>query len=288
MLTSVSSVPGVRGVALFDQANVCIAHALRPPYEPILLSEAADRLVEAQTGFEGAGLEAPDFVAVKYEQGCVIVVNENDMRSIVLCEEQTNLAMLRVALRVVSMKARKAQRSEPPMHGNPMQGDQWGAGGHGNFAGASQSLEAVNPAQYGAMMHDQSHGASHLPVPSGRQTIQGSQELPAMRGQDPGYRPEGSSRPRFRRAAGMSWGERSTSQTGSVGIKVMKHVLRSLSDQIGDAAQGILEQELIALKATPRSLTVSQFADLIHGAARRVEDPERRKRFLEKALGDRE
>lgn len=310
MLTSVTSVPGVRGVALFDSVNTCVAHALRPPYEPILLSEVADRLVEAETGFEGAGLASPDFLAVKFEQGCVVVVKENEIRSVVLCDQKINLAMLRVALRVVSLKAKKSKSAPPAEHpgGPSMQQPGWNPEPGGNFqpgashsnhwnaapagmspAGASQSFEMAN---HGGMV-GHPHAASHSPVGAGRQALYGGQDPSTSRQPpDSGFRPGASNHGRSVRRGDMSWGERSRTpggnRPGSVGIKVMKHVLRALTDQVGDAAQGIMERELLALRATPRSLTVAQFADLIHGVARRIEDPERRKKFLEKALGDRE
>lgn len=267
MLTSISSVPGVLGVALFNPDNSCIAHSLAPPYEPILLAEAADRLLEAQNGFEGIGLQQPDFLAAKFELGCAVVVTQNNTRAVVLCNDSTNLAMLRVALRVVALKAQQEPQPAP--------------------AAASPAVPAVRPPPPPPPRRDVPQDRPSSISDGSYMEVHSNQTSSRGPSASVGYHaPAQNPMSRSRRDLSMSWSERSTAPAGSVGIKVMQHVLRALKKRVGDRAQQVLENELLELRATPRSLTVAQFADLIRGAARSVEDPEDRQDFIAEALGD--
>lgn len=83
----------------------------------------------------------------------------------------------------------------------------------------------------------------------------------------------------------MNWTDSSRRGTG-VGLRVMRHLLRTFEDHVGPQAQVLLEAELRRVGATPEDLDAARFADLIRAAARHVPDPERRKKFVNEVLGD--
>jgi predicted regulator of Ras-like GTPase activity (Roadblock/LC7/MglB family) len=84
----------------------------------------------------------------------------------------------------------------------------------------------------------------------------------------------------------MSWSPTSSGSSGGVGIKVMRHVRRTLEKYLGAQAQVVLEDELRQRGRTPATLDVDHFADVIRAAARQIPEPERRRQFIGDVLGD--
>lgn len=249
VLNSISDVGGVRGTALFDAQGSCVAHMLRPPYEPILISEAFGELRSAMDYYTGLGIgDDVQTSVVRFDQGIVAHRGVGTWHLMALCDNSANLAMLSVAFNVARLKIERGGSSSTGA------GNSRAAGLQGP-ASADTSMRMSN--QLDRNLHE--HGVSGPDE---------SRSLP-------------------HRDAEMSWSSGSKSApAGAIGLKVMRHLLETFMRYVGNEARPILETQLREMGATPRSLSSEQFADLIRCAARKVHPPHVRKRFVAEVLGD--
>jgi predicted regulator of Ras-like GTPase activity (Roadblock/LC7/MglB family) len=226
ILEKVSAVAGVMGVALLEADGSCSANTLQAPYEPLLITEAAEPLRSALECYCGIdGVVPVKTLAIRSSHGHLLVRSLGERSIIAICGKSANLALVSVALNVAELKLTAQGR------------------------GAVAAPPALPP---------QATGPGSPPPPSPSQ---------------PAVPP-------------MAWSASAGSESGGVGIKVMRHVLRTFQKYVGSRAQVVLEQELRLRGKTPATLDADQFADLIRAAARQVPDPEHRKRFISDVLGD--
>jgi hypothetical protein len=260
MLSSIAAIPGVVAAALFHKQGDCIAEVLQPPYDSLLLAEAGRLAAGAQDCFAGIGVHPARITALSFEHGVVVVGQSTAFSAIVVASRDVNFTMLRVGLNVAVLKAQKsAEVAASGQMADP--NASWRAGGESRSQGnMSQSEMGLS----GSM------GASRGFRPNESVGLRASVTT-SVSGQ----------------IEGMSWGERSTRATGVVGMKVMHHLLAVYTRYVGNDARRLLERELLELRATPATLTVPQFADLIRRAGANIADPVDRRQFLQEALGDR-
>lgn len=267
MLASISPIPGVVAAAVFHGQDECVAEAVQPPYDTLLLSEAIKSLSASEDCFAGVGLHQPKLTLARCQGGVVVVAQNSPFYAVVVAGPDVNLTMLRVGLNVAVLKAKKAMlgaaaaSAGAPRASFSANGPGSGSMGAGGFDSIASTEMAIIPPIDASAHADRSVGSSSRGSRSiGRPSIGGGE---------------------------MSWGERSRRPRGAVGMKVMRHVLRVYQRYTGNDARRLLERELVDLGATPASLTVPQFADLIRRAAAHVADPVDRRQFLSEALGDR-
>ena len=255
-LQSLIQVPGVSGAAVFDLSGDCLAESLEPPYEPILLAEVVSRLREVYDNYVALDDAAGKAVALVFEEGHLLIRSLDNITVVAIASRVANLAMLGVALNVAGLKLSRAAASRAPADEIVPQPS----------APPPQPIAAVahgDPYVGGAP----SPAASPPPLPAGLAT---------------GSTNTGNS-------VSVSWtAERLDvpAPPDAVGLRVMRHVLKSLMRQIGREGKPVLEEELYRIGATPATVTGSQFTDLIMAVARRIPNAAARDAFMSDALGD--
>jgi predicted regulator of Ras-like GTPase activity (Roadblock/LC7/MglB family) len=102
-LTNLSGTEGVRGVIVFDADGTCVANDLPAPYEPMLLSEAAKRVVDICDVF--ASLDDGNVVSFSAmgEEGGIVLRYVAPHTLIALTTPAVNMNVLNVAMNVVAL-----------------------------------------------------------------------------------------------------------------------------------------------------------------------------------------
>ena len=131
-LSTIVSTAGVNAAAIFDSAGECIASELPPPYEPILLADAMDKLNGAYDFFTAMGDDAAmSALSVRCDDGYLLLRKVGDLTTLVLAETKVNVAMLNVALNVLALnmsrrsKAPSAVGDSQRLSAPPLQGSMW-------------------------------------------------------------------------------------------------------------------------------------------------------------------
>jgi predicted regulator of Ras-like GTPase activity (Roadblock/LC7/MglB family) len=115
-LTNLSGTEGVRGVIVFDADGACVANDLPSPYEPMLLAEAAKRVVDICDVF--ASLDDGSVVSFSAmgEEGGVVLRYVAPHTLIALTTPTVNMNVLNVAMNVVALNlGRKTSGTQPSM-----------------------------------------------------------------------------------------------------------------------------------------------------------------------------
>jgi hypothetical protein len=258
-MQKITSVPGVIGAAVFDESGACLAHALKPPYEAILLTEILLQLRDVYDNYLALAESAEiNSLVGSFEGGYLLIRRQQTQTLIVLASEAVNLAMLGVSINIAQLKLSRAG-DQPPQ---PV------------MALGSQ------PPPPPPRAFERPPVSSSAPPP-----------LPPPRGVSPGQSVRGPARSVADSQVSISWSSDDLGQQkpppDAVGLAVMRHVLKALARRIGAVdARAILDEELRTIGATPATVRAGDFTDIIHSVASRMANTDDREAFIADALGD--
>lgn len=259
-MQKITSVPGVLGAAVFDESGACLGHALRPPYEAILLTEILLQLRDVYDNYLALAESAEiNSLIGAFEGGHLIIRRHQTQTLIVLASETVNLAMLGVSINIAQLKLNRIGEQQPQP-----------AMAHG-------SQPPRPPAR--AFERAAAPPPQPPPLPPPRPSVSTSQSLRVP------------ARGSFDSQVGISWSSDDIGQQkpppDAVGLGVMRHVLKALARRIGAVdARAILDEELRTIGATPATVRASDFTDIIHSVASRMPSADDREAFIADALGD--
>ncbi len=246
LVQSISGVQGVTGAAIFSREGSCLAHALSPPYEPILLAEALRELKTAMECYAGTGMEkGRGTLLLSFEQGRLAVRQAEEYDLVALTSAAANMAVLSVAFNVAVLRLQQS-RSAPAF-----------------------------PAPRAAEPPRRPSGT----VPPGGYDERLSQSM-ARDMSSSGIEAQSMNWSRS-----QSQSQAVATAPGAVGMKVMRHVLEVALRYFGPDARHLVEGELRRRNATPQTLTSAHFADLIVALSSRLAE-EHRPKFMQEVLGD--
>jgi predicted regulator of Ras-like GTPase activity (Roadblock/LC7/MglB family) len=115
-LTSLSSTEGVRGVIVFDADGTCVANDLPAPYEPMLLAEAAKRVIDVCDVFASLDDGNVNSFSAMGEEGGMVLRYVAPHTLIALTTSTVNMNVLNVAMNVVALNlGRKTSGTQQSM-----------------------------------------------------------------------------------------------------------------------------------------------------------------------------
>jgi predicted regulator of Ras-like GTPase activity (Roadblock/LC7/MglB family) len=113
-LTNLAGTEGVRGVIVFDADFTCVANDLPPPYEPLLMAEAAKRIGEVCDVFSSLGDGTVSSFSAVGDEGGIVLRYVAPHTLIALTTKSVNMNVLNVAMNVVALNlGRKASGTQP-------------------------------------------------------------------------------------------------------------------------------------------------------------------------------
>jgi predicted regulator of Ras-like GTPase activity (Roadblock/LC7/MglB family) len=117
-LTNLSGTEGVRGVIVFDADGTCVANDLPAPYEPMLLAEAAKRVVDICDVFASLEDGNVNSFSAMGDEGGIVLRYVAPHTLIALTTPTVNMNVLNVAMNVVALNlGRKTSGTQPSMTG---------------------------------------------------------------------------------------------------------------------------------------------------------------------------
>lgn len=109
MLTSLSQIQGVSGIAVFSPAGDCILHQMPAPFEPALLGRIFADLRTVLDAFQYLDdSSATDSLVCRFEQGNLIVRPVGINSVLLLTTPTVNMAMVNVGFKVASLKMERS------------------------------------------------------------------------------------------------------------------------------------------------------------------------------------
>jgi hypothetical protein len=115
-LAPIASIPGVTGAAVFGDGDRCLAAALQPPYEELLVERAMRTLRQAlltlNVSFDSAATWSGLFL--RCDGGHLVVKRSGDHTLLVFGDASLNVAMVNVGLNVAALKLRAASGVPAP------------------------------------------------------------------------------------------------------------------------------------------------------------------------------
>jgi predicted regulator of Ras-like GTPase activity (Roadblock/LC7/MglB family) len=115
-LTNLSGTEGVRGVIVFDADGTCVANDLPAPYEPMLLAEAAKRVVDICDVFASLDDGNVNSFSAMGEEGGIVLRYVAPHTLIALTTPTVNMNVLNVAMNVVALNlGRKTSGTQASM-----------------------------------------------------------------------------------------------------------------------------------------------------------------------------
>lgn len=133
-LSTIVNTAGVNAAAVFDPSGQCLASELPPPYQPILLSDALDKLNAAYDFFAAmGGDESMTALSARCDDGYLLLRKLGELTTIILAEPKVNVAMLNVALNVLALNVSRRPKEAGEAHMDssrrisapPLQGSMW-------------------------------------------------------------------------------------------------------------------------------------------------------------------
>jgi predicted regulator of Ras-like GTPase activity (Roadblock/LC7/MglB family) len=296
-LIGLNQIPGVIGSAIFNAQDECVVHMMPAPFDPDLLAKAMMELRNSLNVLayldENASWSA---IVVRYERGYVVVRSIQGLTIVVLAQPTLNPAMLSVGFNVAALKLEK-EGVPPPLHvplplplppPPPMAAP---PSPPPPPLAAPSSLAATmmsggrSPTLTGLPQPTSPPPPPPHPVSSSSQNLSISQS-----GRIPmAVTPVSHSSPHVSQSAtGQTFRESGDSGItarlpDSVGPYVMDGLLKALARHIGPFAKLILKEELHKLGATAATLGFAQFEDFVGMLAGRLQDPAKRREFVEEA-----
>lgn len=109
LLESLKRVDGVLGCAAFDASGAVLAEEITPPYNQSMLAEAAESLREAFEVFTASSdTPAPTNLLLRGADGQLVVRNTDGVLVLGVAELRANLAMVNLAMNMVTTKLKAA------------------------------------------------------------------------------------------------------------------------------------------------------------------------------------
>jgi hypothetical protein len=242
-LAPIAGIPGVTGAAVFGDGDRCLAAALQPPYEELLVERAMRTLRQAlltlNVSFDSA--ETWSGLFLRCDGGHLVVKRSGEHTLLVFGDASLNVAMVNVGLNVAALKLRAASGVPAP----------YTAGGLGSQPVASHDFldpRAALTVGYGQAVI--ATGSPAAPLPLSPPAAIAGEVAPAA---------------------------------GMVPRALLEQVLRALARTLGPSARDMLRDELVGLGLAPQAVPLASFSDLVDQLALRVQDPGRRAAFLVEA-----
>jgi len=296
-LIGLNQIPGVIGSAIFNAQDECVVHMMPEQFDPDLLGRAMAELRNSLNVLayldENATWSA---IVVRYEGGYMVVRSIQGLTIVVLAQPTLNPAMLSVGFNVAALKLEK-EGVPPPLHVPlplPLP--------------PPPSLAAPPPPPPPPMAAPSALAATMMagprsptltglpqptapPPPPPPHVSSSSQNLSiSQSGRIPmAVTPVSHSSPHVTQSVtGQTFRESGDSGItarlpDSVGPQVMDGLLKALARHIGPFAKLILKEELHKLGATAATLGFAQYEDFVGMLAGRLQDPAKRREFVEEA-----
>jgi predicted regulator of Ras-like GTPase activity (Roadblock/LC7/MglB family) len=297
-LVGLNQIPGVIGSAIFNAQDECVVHMMPAPFDPELLGKVMAEIRNTLNILayldENATWSA---IVIRYEGGYLVVRSVQGLTIVVLAQPTLNPAMLSVGFNVAALKLEK-EGVPPPLH-VPLP-----------LPLPPPPAASAPPPMAHAMPPPMAHATPPPPPPmmaSPRTTLTG---MPAMAPAPPPPPPVSSSQNLSISQSGripmavtpISHSSQHVAQSGTgqiyresvdsgitqrapdgVGPHVMDGLLKALARHIGPFAKLILKEELHKLGATAATLGFGQYEDFVGMLAGRLQDPAKRREFIEEA-----
>jgi len=300
-LIGLNQIPGVIGSAIFNAQDECVVHMMPTPFDPELLGRAMAELRNSLNVLayldENATWSA---IVVRYEGGYLVVRSIQGLTIVVLAQPTLNPAMLSVGFNVAALKLEK-EGVPPPLHVPlplPLPPPPPMAAPPPPPPPPPMATPPPPPPLAAMIASPRSPTLTGLaaqptappppplpPVSSSSQNLSISQS-----GRIPmAVTPVSHSSPHVTQSVtGQTFRESGDSgitarMPDSVGPQVMDGLLKALARHIGPFAKLILKEELHKLGATAQTLGFAQYEDFVGMLAGRLQDPAKRREFVEEA-----
>jgi predicted regulator of Ras-like GTPase activity (Roadblock/LC7/MglB family) len=304
VLAGINALAGVVGSALVDAHGNCVAFAMPPPYEPMLIRIAFSTLraaLEHLSSLEEA--PRPQQLFVQFDESCLVVRWAGDLAFVVVAASTRSSAMLSVALNAAALKLASGEApvaSAPPPpgasgvpvppslrpHGTLVSTAGPGPGPGPGAApwGLRGTLHDLAPGSYGPPQPG--YGAPSAPPGYGPPSGHHGYGPPAGYGPPSGplgYAPP-SAPPGYAPASAPAATRTDPAPGELVAPDVLERMTLELAGHIGPVARVLVKRELARLGLAPETLGRQAYRDLVLGLARHVREPARASRFSSSAL----
>jgi hypothetical protein len=303
-LIGLNQIPGVIGSAIFNGQDECVVHMMPAPFDPDLLGRV---MVELRNSLniltyldENATWSA---IVIRYEGGYLVVRSLQGLTIIVLAQPTLNPAMLSVGFNVAALKLEKEGVPPPlnmplplPLPPPPAASAPTMMMSH-TTPPPQQQQQPTSPPPPMSMTTMASPRttltgmAVMAPPPAPPTPVSSSQNLSiSQSGRIPmAVTPISHSSPHVTQS-GTGRIYRDSVDSGithrapdGVGPQVMDGLLKALARHIGPFAKLILKEELHKLGATAATLGFGQYEDFVGMLAGRLQDPSKRREFVQEA-----
>ncbi len=295
-LIGLNQIPGVIGSAIFNGQDECVVHMMPTPFDPEPLGRVMAELRNSLNILayldENATWSA---IVIRYEGGYLVVRSLQGLTIVVLAQPTLNPAMLSVGFNVAALKLEK-EGVPPPLHVPlplPLPPPPAAAPPPAPMTHATPPPPA--PTVMMPAMRTTLTGMPAMqptsPPPPPPAPVSSSQNLSiSQSGRIPmAVTPISHSSPHVAQS-GTGQVYRDSHDSGitqrppdSVGPMVMDALLKALARHIGPFAKLILKEELHKLGATAATLGFGQYEDFIGMLAGRLQDPAKRREFVQEA-----
>ncbi|HKA91426.1 MAG TPA: hypothetical protein VKE22_27375 [Haliangiales bacterium] len=297
-LIGLNQIPGVIGSAIFNAQDECVVHMMPTPYDPELLGRVMAELRNSLNILayldENATWSA---IVIRYEGGYLVVRSLQGLTIVVLAQPTLNPAMLSVGFNVAALKLEK-EGVPPPLHVPlPLPLPPPPAATPPPAPMSHPTPPPLAPTQMMPSLRSTLTGMPAVqaqptsPPPPPPTAVSSSQNISiSQSGRIPmAVTPISHSSPGVAQS-GTGQIYRDSVDSGithrapdSVGPMVMDGLLKALARHIGPFAKLILKEELHKLGATAATLGFGQYEDFIGMLAGRLQDPAKRREFVQEA-----
>jgi hypothetical protein len=256
ILAGINALPGVVGSALIGAQNRCVAFAMPPPYEPMLLCEVVGLLREAFDPLSSLEDEPrPQQFFLHFEESSLVVRWAGEFTFVVVTTPERSGALLSVALGAAGLKLANANANT-------------GAGASVEYAG-TPSVPIYEPL---------APPSPSTPPPSGATFRTGFGSGP---GRDAWTARTPVSTPDLAEPASVLSPPSTPalaarprpSQPEVVDPRAIDQMTEALAQHIGPIAKSLVKRELVKMGAVPDALGRKAYFDLVMTLARNIKEP---------------
>ena len=104
LVANLTSVPGVRGAAVFDQAGVCVEHRLMPSVSPTDAGQILQQVLVGLDAYEFLERGLFRYAMAKFADGVIGVLRTDHYQAIAFADADINPSLLTVALGALEVK----------------------------------------------------------------------------------------------------------------------------------------------------------------------------------------
>lgn len=253
ILAGINALPGVVGSALIGAQNRCVAFAMPPPYEPMLICEVVGLLREAFDPLSSLEDEPrPQQFFLHFEESSLVVRWAGEFTFVVVTTPERSGALLSVALGAAGLKLANAS-----------------AGASVDYAGTPSAPPSYEPlAPTSPSTPPPSGAAVRTGFGSGpgrdawttRTPVSAPDLAEPASALSPPSTPVPAARPR-------------PSQPEFVDPRVIDQMTEALAQHIGPIAKSLVKRELVKMGAVPDALSRKAYFDLVMTLARNIKEP---------------